>query len=103
MWTVHGCLGKFLDPLHLAYLLFGVAEGIFVGLLPGMAAWPRCHSPAVHLRSESPHRYGCHGRAGGGAHLRHNHCGPDRRPSSSASATTVLDGTRCDAGQAPGR
>jgi len=87
-------LGKFLDPLHLAYLLFGVAEGIFVGLLPGMGG---VASVAILL----PFIYGLNPTP---PWL--SWSGPWRWstppntitavligvPSSSASATTVLDG-----------
>ena len=87
-------LGKFLDPMHLAYLVFGVAEGIFVGLLPGMGG---VASVAILL----PFIYGLNPHTAmavmvGALAVVHTSDTITAVligvPSSSASATTVLDG-----------
>ncbi len=87
-------LAKFLDPLHLGLLLFGVLEGIFVGLLPGMGGVASVAILLPFIYNLDPHT--AMAVMVGALAVVHTSDTITAvligAPSSSASATTVLDG-----------
>jgi TctA family transporter len=95
MWESAGiALGKFLDPFHLGMLLFGVLEGVFVGLLPGMGGVASVAILLPFIYNLDPHT--AMAVMVGALAVVHTSDTITAvligTPSSSASATTVLDG-----------
>jgi len=95
MWDSAGiALGKFLDPFHLAMLLFGVLEGVCVGLLPGMGGVASVAILLPFIYNLDPHT--AMAVMVGALAVVHTSDTITAvligTPSSSASATTVLDG-----------